>query len=342
MEQDEDTETRASVAEQEAEAEPPADDPTGSDEPVEAAETSASGDSDDGEAAGADGAGAAETSAGTGQQSAGPQSPVGDDLVDRVSEYDDGLAQEVQSLVNRAFELRDESRDLHDRVEELESEVESLRAERNDFKQRLVRKQADFKNYKERAKKKQDQIRERATEDLVERIVPVRDNLVRALDQEEGADIRDGIEATLRDFNRVLEDENVEEVSPESGEEVDPQRHEVMVRVDSDEPEGAIVDVYRPGYEMGGKVIQTAQVTVSNGSDYDPASEAVALDGDVDEGADDGTESKPVGPGESATADGGSDGEPTTESTESADEEETERSDEASDAEVDAALGDEQ
>ncbi|MFC4405581.1 nucleotide exchange factor GrpE [Haloarchaeobius iranensis] len=210
-------------------------------------------------------------------------SPVGEDLVERASQYEEELGAEVAALVERAFELKDDADDLRRRVDELEGEVEDLEDEREDLKQRLVRKQADFKNYKERSKKKQDQIRERATEDLVERLLPVRDNLTRALDQKgEDADIREGVEATLRDFDRVLEDENVEEVVPSAGDEVDPQRHEVMVRVDSELPEGEIVDVYRPGYEMADKVIQTAQVTVSNGADHEP-DEAVALGGEVEQ-----------------------------------------------------------
>ncbi|WP_440990856.1 nucleotide exchange factor GrpE [Haloarchaeobius baliensis] len=226
-------------------------------------------------------------------------SPVGEDLVERASQHDEELGAEVAALVERAFELKDDAEDLRRRVGELEEERADLEEEREDLKQRLVRKQADFKNYKERAKKKQDQIRDRATEDLVERLLPVRDNLTRALEQDEDADIRDGVEATLRDFDRVLADENVEEIVPEEGDDVDPQRHEVMVRVDSELPEGDIVDVYRPGYEMAEKVIQTAQVTVSNGADHEPEEEAVALGGEVetddaeaaaDDGADDPVE----------------------------------------------------
>ncbi|WP_368407858.1 nucleotide exchange factor GrpE [Haloarchaeobius salinus] len=225
--------------------------------------------------------------AGTDAESVG--SPVGEDLVGRASQYDEDLGAEVAALVERAFELKDDTDDLRRRVDELEAEVDELEDEREDLKQRLVRKQADFKNYKERAKKKQDQIRERATEDLVERLLPVRDNLTRALEQEgEDADIREGVEATLRDFDRVLEEENVEEIVPAAGDDVDPQRHEVMVRVDSELPEGDIVDVYRPGYEMAEKVIQTAQVTVSNGADHEPEEEAVALGGEV-EADDDGS-----------------------------------------------------
>ncbi|KTG11120.1 molecular chaperone GrpE [Haloprofundus marisrubri] len=176
-----------------------------------------------------------------------------DGLAARAAEYDDDLAADVAALQSRADELESDLDEKDARVEELESG--------------LRRTQADFKNYKKRAQKKQDDIRDRATEDLVARLVGVRDNLLRALDQEESADIRPGVESTLKEFDRVLDDENVEPIEPDAGEPVDPQRHEVMMRVDSDHPEGTVADVYQPGYEMAEKVIRAAQVTVSKGDE---------------------------------------------------------------------------
>ncbi|WP_224335972.1 nucleotide exchange factor GrpE [Haloprofundus halobius] len=175
------------------------------------------------------------------------------DLAARAAEYDDELAAEVDELQTRTEELEAELNEKNNRVEELESG--------------LRRTQADFQNYKKRAKKKQDDIRDRATEDLVARLVGVRDNLLRALDQDEDADIRPGVESTLKEFDRILDDENVEPIEPDPGETVDPQRHEVMMRVDSDHPEGTVADVYQPGYEMAEKVIRAAQVTVSKGDE---------------------------------------------------------------------------
>lgn len=172
------------------------------------------------------------------------------DVAARVSEYDDELAAEVRKLQSRVTHLESELEDREERIEELEGV--------------LARTQADFKNYKKRSKKKQDQIRERATEDFVERVVSVRDNLVRALDQEKGADIRPGVQSTLDEFDRILESENVSVINPGPGQDVDPQRHEVMMRVDSDHPEGTIVNVFQPGYEMADRVIRAAQVTVSS------------------------------------------------------------------------------
>ncbi|SDZ77840.1 molecular chaperone GrpE [Haloplanus vescus] len=173
------------------------------------------------------------------------------DLADRVAEYDAELGSAVA--------------DLEARVETLESDLSEAEARADDMESKLKRTQADFQNYKKRAKEREAEIKERATEDFVTRLVPVRDDLVRALDQDEGVDIRDGVESTLETFDRVLEEENVTPIQPAPGEEVDPTRHQVMMRVESDHPEGTVADVYRPGYEMAGKVIQEAQVTVSEG-----------------------------------------------------------------------------
>ncbi|MCO8268815.1 nucleotide exchange factor GrpE, partial [Haloferax sp. AB510] len=175
----------------------------------------------------------------------------GPTVADRVAEYDDDLAAEVAALEARVADLEAERNEAEATAEELQS--------------RLKRTQADFQNYKKRAKKRQDQIKERATEDFVERVVTVRDNLVRALDQDEDADIRGGLESTLKEFDRILEDENVEIIDPEPGTDVDPNRHEVMMRVDSDEPADTVADVFQPGYEMADKVIRAAQITVSKG-----------------------------------------------------------------------------
>jgi molecular chaperone GrpE len=177
-----------------------------------------------------------------------------------------------ESLVERVTESDPESvahelAALRTRVEELEDQLAAREAELDDVTEKLKRKQADFQNYKKRMEKRREQEKQRATEDLVERLVDVRDNLVRALEQEaaDADDIRSGIETTLSQFDRVLTEENVDVVDPEPGEEVDPHTHEVLMRVDSDQPEGTVDDVHRPGYVMAEKVIQTAQVTVSDG-----------------------------------------------------------------------------
>ncbi|QLG62364.1 nucleotide exchange factor GrpE [Halorarum salinum] len=197
----------------------------------------------------------------TGDESAGSDAEPGEPtLADEVAEHDENLADRVAALEERAA-------DAADRADEAEARAEEAEERADELESNLARTKADFQNYKKRAKKRQEQQRERATEDLVSRLTEVRDNLVRALDQDEDADIRPGVESTLETFDRVLAEENVEVIAPEPGEDVDPERHEVMMRVDSDRPDGTVAEVYKPGYEMAGKVIEAAQVTVSDGDE---------------------------------------------------------------------------
>ena len=175
-----------------------------------------------------------------------------EELVERVAEADpETIAREIASLRSARHDAEDAAAEYEARVEDLEEQ--------------LKRKQADFKNFKKRMERKREAEKARATEELVERLLDVRNNLVRALDQDEDADIRGGVRTTLDGFDRVLDAENVTSIEPEPGAELDPQRHEVLMRVDSDRPEGTVDELHRPGYEMADKVLQAAQVTVSDG-----------------------------------------------------------------------------
>ena len=196
---------------------------------------------------------ASETDAGADEPAADDSEAIEDvstdELLDRLTDSD-------ETPTEPATELRS-------RIEALEDEVAEKKNEIDELTEKLSRARADFKNYKKRTKQQQAEMKARATEELVERLTDVRDNLVRALDQDDDADIRPGVESTLESFDRALEDENVAFISPAAGDEVDPERHEVMQRVDSDQPAGTIVDIYQEGYEMADKVLQPARVTVS-------------------------------------------------------------------------------
>ena len=193
-----------------------------------------------------------------------------EDLRERIETQAETIEELQETLDAREQELAEKDELIAEKDElltERDEQIEDHETQIEELKTAVKRKQADFQNYKKRTKKRQEQLEARATEDLVGRIVGVRDNLKRALEEdvENVDDLRDGIEMTLREFDRVLGEENVEEIDPDPGSAVDPQRHEVMVTVDSEQPEGTIADVFTPGYEMADKVIQNAQVTVSNG-----------------------------------------------------------------------------
>jgi molecular chaperone GrpE len=199
---------------------------------------------------------------------------VHDELVDAVAETP------AESLARALATLREER-------DRLDAALAEERERADDLESRLKRKQAEFQNYKKRQQERLEEEKARATEDLVTRLLDVRDNLQRALDQGEDADIRDGVASTLDQFDRELDRENVEHFEPEPGDEVNPRRHEALATVPSDQPEDAIAGVHRSGYLMADKVLRPAQVTVSEG----PADESADGNGEADNSKTDETES---------------------------------------------------
>lgn len=149
---------------------------------------------------------------------------------------------------------------LEERVTELSSDRASLEQEVEELDERVKRIQADFQNYKKRTERRREEEQAQATRDLVERLLPVRDNLERAVDQDADVGIREGVQATLAELDEVLASEEVDPIEPSPGDPIDPQRHEVVHR--EDEEADVISTMFRRGYEMGGAVIRPAQVTV--------------------------------------------------------------------------------
>lgn len=213
--------------------------------------------------------------------------------------------EELEALVEAhdAETVAREIAGLRERVDELERELESANDDREDLESRLKRKQAEFQNYKKRQSRLREQERARATEDLVERLLEVRDNLQRALEQDDDADIREGVEATFRQLDDVLREENVEPIEPDPGADVDPQRHEVLLKVEGEQPAGTVEEVHSPGYEMAEKVLRAARVTVAEddddagatGDDGADEGDADVQDGAEARGPDDAEEAERAG-----------------------------------------------
>lgn len=174
------------------------------------------------------------------------------DLVEAVADTGADAAAGVAALVERVAELEAERADLEGELESVESQ--------------LKRKQADFENYKKRAKREQERVKEQAAADLVERLLEVRDDLARALEDagDDEETIQEGVRMTLSEFDRILDAEGVDRIDVEPGDRVDPEHHEVIARVDGDTEPGTIDEQHRPGYRMHGNVLREAQVTVTD------------------------------------------------------------------------------
>ena len=145
---------------------------------------------------------------------------------------------------------------------------------------RVQRLQADWENYRRRTAAERVAERSRATEKLVTALLPVIDDIERAIgharSQEMADDFKqfvDGVEAVHTKMLDVLGHEGVEPIDPK-GEPFDPLEHQAVGRVeDASQYEETVNDVYQKGYRMADRILRSAMVTVTYGGEKRPAPE---------------------------------------------------------------------
>lgn len=142
--------------------------------------------------------------------------------------------------------------------------------EEEDLEERLLRLAAEFDNYKKRMEREQSVSRAYANESLLESLLPVVDNLERALAAAEPGSSQEGlvagVELTLKELLDVLRREGVEPIDAE-GQSFDPTIHEAVLTQPSTEvPEGGVVSQIEKGYRYKERILRPAKVIVSSGS----------------------------------------------------------------------------
>ena len=150
---------------------------------------------------------------------------------------------------------------------ELEERVALLERERDELVDDLKRVAADFDNYRKRALRDQEALVARAHERLVKELLPVLDDLERALvaaEEHEEAKLEDGVRLVHRELRNTLSKEGLVEIDTDG--EFDPHVHEALLTQPSDADDGAIVQVIQKGYRLGDRVLRPARVVVSQGS----------------------------------------------------------------------------
>lgn len=142
--------------------------------------------------------------------------------------------------------------------------------EEESLEERLLRLAAEFDNYKKRMERERAVSRAYANESLLESLLPVVDNLERALAAAEPGSGQDGlvagVELTLKQMLEVLRREGVEPIDAE-GQPFDPTIHEaVLTQPSADVPEGGIISQMEKGYRYKERILRPAKVIVSSGS----------------------------------------------------------------------------
>ena len=143
--------------------------------------------------------------------------------------------------------------------------IAALEAERDEYLDLLQRKQAEFENFRKRTARDQERLVAHAHERLVRELLPVLDDLERALEaaeRHEEAALVDGVKLVERSLRAALEKEGLVEIETDGP--FDPHVHEaVLAQPREDAESGAVVDVLQRGYRLGDKVVRPARVIVA-------------------------------------------------------------------------------
>src|SRR6266516_415110 len=143
-------------------------------------------------------------------------------------------------------------------------EVAALQAERDELFDQLQRLAAEFDNFRKRNARERAATIERANERLVKELLPILDDLGRALEaaeEHEGAKLEEGVRLVHRALADLLVKEGLAEIETDG--KFDPHVHEALLSQPSNAEEGSVIEVVQKGYRLGDKVLRPARVVVA-------------------------------------------------------------------------------
>jgi molecular chaperone GrpE len=149
-------------------------------------------------------------------------------------------------------------------VAELEERLALLERERDEYLADLKRVAAEFDNFRKRIARDQEAQAARAHEKLVKELLPVLDDLERALvaaEEHEEAKLEEGVRLVHRELRSALGKEGLVEIETDGA--FDPHVHEALLTQPSEHADGAILEVIQKGYRLGDRVLRPARVVIS-------------------------------------------------------------------------------
>jgi len=146
----------------------------------------------------------------------------------------------------------------------VDERLAALEAERDEYLNDLKRFAADFENYRKRVTRDQASLVARAHERLVKELLPVLDDLERALEaarDSETRSVEEGVRLVHRELKAALDREGLAEI--ETNGVFDPHVHEALLSQPSEAEEGSVLEVLQKGYKLGDRVLRPARVVVA-------------------------------------------------------------------------------
>lgn len=153
-----------------------------------------------------------------------------------------------------------------EQLKKLREQLEQTAADLAKQKDLLLRTAAEYDNYRKRTEREKTMVYTDATADAIEKVLPVCDNLERALAQQGGSveDFRKGVEMVLSQLNGTLEKMGVTVIG-QQGESFDPGVHNAVSHIEDENlGENVVAEVLQKGYRIGDRIIRHAMVQVAN------------------------------------------------------------------------------
>ena len=178
-------------------------------------------------------------------------------------------AEESQSVEEIVEEKEsDEQMNENDEILALREELAEVKALAEEYKDGWQRARAEFANYRKRVDRERSEIYQQAAAEIIKRYLDIADDLARALENRptegEGASWADGIEMIYQKLLKIMENEGVSLMDLD-GKTFDPNQHEAISLEDSPHHEsGEIIEVVKPGYLLGDRVLRPATVRVAS------------------------------------------------------------------------------
>ena len=172
---------------------------------------------------------------------------------------EEAVAEEKESKADKKKVKKQDAK-----IAELEKKLEEKDAALAEQNDKYMRMMAEYDNFRKRSAKEKEGTYADAYADALTAILPIIDNLERAVGVSEAEAVLKGLEMTLKGADEALQKMGVEAFGAE-GDEFDPNIHNAVMMVDDESKKsGEIVSVFQKGYRKGDKIIRYAMVTVAN------------------------------------------------------------------------------
>lgn len=149
----------------------------------------------------------------------------------------------------------------------LEQQLAAAQAKIAEMQDAFLRAKADGENIRRRAQEDISKAHKFAVESFAEAMVPVKDSLEMALtlDAPSIESLKEGVEMTLKQLSSAFEKNKLTEVSPQSGDKLDPMKHQAISMVPAEQDANTVVTVLQKGYMISDRLLRPALVTVAQG-----------------------------------------------------------------------------